>query len=477
MRYANNNRIFKRPQENTNPYDFIPLKKVIRSQYTKGTLSGYIEASITPKSRLIIPGNNINGKYELFKIGSQYAIPGSEVKGIVRNVFETITNSCLSSVNNDLHLDNIYANECLVEFEKGKLKGVYNSIQIDCTSDNKLIDLRRNKHYEDYIEYKTNLTYNHKKQMYYSQDNNHKIVFSKSDGIQYCNFVGKFIKINCQQPEELQKFFEKSINLDEQNLNLYNLLKEKNHFWIPAYYTKRDKKIYLSISREELKYSLNDLIGDSLKCTADNALCPACSLFGYISNESSLSSRVRFTDFLAPINSKVKKDYTELVTLNPHPENGKNYIINQFDDNPGLAGRKYYLNFKSYNGKVAKNNDNVVGYFEYISDESNVIFNGKIYFENLTKEELDKLIFSIELGNDSNHFQKIGHGKPYEYGSCLVQCTNLYLNNDDFTDLLANPVKNCVINHPNYFAENKDLDKITRLFNGKVGYSNKFLLK
>ena len=58
-----------------------------------------------------------------------------------------------------------------------------------------------------------------------------------------------------------------------------------------------------------------------------------------------------------------------------------------------------------------------------------------------------------------------------------MQCTNLYLNNDDFTDLLANPVKNCVINHPNYFAENKDLDKVTRLFNGKVGYSNKFLLK
>lgn len=107
-----------------NPYNFIPLgERCIRLPYEKGNLTGSIHCIITPKSDFFIPDSNIEnctwdgiknvdhkvkeffsyGEFKEFHNMSQSAgpenpvIPGSELRGMIRNMHEIMTNSCLSA--------------------------------------------------------------------------------------------------------------------------------------------------------------------------------------------------------------------------------------------------------------------------------------------------------------------------------------------------------------------------------------------
>lgn len=97
-----------------NPYNFIPYGgNVERKQRNEGTasepiLTGEIKCSLTVKTPLAIPDaeERFMSKekedhyiYPFMTAGGVPIIPGSEIRGMVRNVFETITNSCFSIIN------------------------------------------------------------------------------------------------------------------------------------------------------------------------------------------------------------------------------------------------------------------------------------------------------------------------------------------------------------------------------------------
>lgn len=56
----------------------------------------------------------------------------------------------------------------------------------------------------------------------------------------------------------------------------------------------------------------------------------------------------------------------------------------------------------------------------------------KVYFEDITEEELAALLYSLTLGNDCNH--RIGRGKPYGMGAVKLNVEKLNLRNYSFDD-------------------------------------------
>lgn len=86
----------------TNPYNFVSLgEKVERKPYEKGELSGSLRCTINVHTPLFITGDKVSGedehcKYQFFRTPDEVpTIPATSIKGAVRSVFETITNSCM----------------------------------------------------------------------------------------------------------------------------------------------------------------------------------------------------------------------------------------------------------------------------------------------------------------------------------------------------------------------------------------------
>ena len=42
--------------------------------------------------------------YDFFKYGGEPVLPGSEIRGMLRSVYETLTGSCLSGIDDDMEL-------------------------------------------------------------------------------------------------------------------------------------------------------------------------------------------------------------------------------------------------------------------------------------------------------------------------------------------------------------------------------------
>lgn len=86
-----------------NPYNFIPLnakgvERKTQDQLPKGLLTGHISCRLIVKAPLALPDHSTKQgqKFDFYSIAGRYAIPGSELRGCIRSVFETVTNSCLS---------------------------------------------------------------------------------------------------------------------------------------------------------------------------------------------------------------------------------------------------------------------------------------------------------------------------------------------------------------------------------------------
>lgn len=103
-----------------NPYNFVPFgKEPKRENYddfyknSSDLLTGYLDISIKNTTPLIIPDayhvqENHKGhkKYNFFKLKDSngvdhYAIPGSEIRGVIRSIYEAITNSCVNNTPTD----------------------------------------------------------------------------------------------------------------------------------------------------------------------------------------------------------------------------------------------------------------------------------------------------------------------------------------------------------------------------------------
>lgn len=580
-----------------NPYNFFPLgkeKAVAADGATAKKISGVIEYEILTKTPLFIPdtervfiekvkkkddkgavvkkdGRDVEEDHQhvVFISRNELSgfsgtlnelredtgltspehpfIPGSEMRGMVRSVYEMMTDSCLSVLNEDVDVskrthevfkaglltktsDGGYevheADDCIFRAkEAGSIEDVPEPQSLSYPNKYYKKTVRNGKIKYEYIDFDTKsyaidgkgfedgqVIYMKRqpRKMGKTKAKNLSLTDSKPDLEKAYILKGhdgpdgvKAKKHNChiftlKAGGESKKAditaLERTLSIYKSNGNEYaeyskNLnefkskpFNEKDPCYFPVYYSvvemqqEESDLVYLSpasITREVYYHKIKDAVGPFVKnesdkkddkkarsfapCSGEEALCPACSLFGTINTSRAHAGRVRFADAqicgspkyigaqtMIPLSSpklgnmefylKRPEDYAVYWTYDYYLDNSKtpeDRILWYNDDFPlSINGRKFYWNNDSGNLLTTDNK----------SDQNRTIyplntgsrFKGKVYFDKITESELRRLIYILNCGEntdtklkDYNHMLKIGAAKPAGLGSIAVKVTSV----------------------------------------------------
>lgn len=446
-----------------NPYNFLPTAaSVTRSTPESGTLSGKIRCRIVAVTPLAVPDAEKRKEdkdvkdhyiYPFFSVyDGKHIIPGSSLRGVVRSMFEAVTNSCYS-VNNNNILSARHSHPRLpgILVKKDGKWILYSASYAKCKENDEPKE-------------------NQVKRIWYDKDRRKNTYSMFTIGnIVCCSELEKAvdnyrecIEIYRKNAEDdsKSKLFEKTTHtLDENGMTpvFYELVE----------YGKGKKIVYLSpsqISRSVFHNKLNDLLGDNASCRLKNGneLCEACSLFGIIRNEeASYASKVRFGDaeeikfisggyhtlkeLSSPKTTSVEfyterpseavawnYDYMTTNYLDKKDPNGRNVKVPQRRlTQINVRGRKFYLHTeqRSYETKEKTKRNNTSELAEKGSE-----FRFDVYFDSVTEDQLRKLVWVLSLGEnktDSKRLYKIGHGKPLGLGSVKIVVENVTVRNYD----------------------------------------------
>ena len=450
-----------------NPYSFMPVRgTVIRTDPEQGTLSGKIICTIKAVTPLAIPdherkqiSNDLSEHYIypfFSKADGTHLISGSSVRGVVRSMFETITNSCFS-VNNNNILSARHSHQRL----PGILKKVDGKWQ--------LFSARKNKYNPDIP-----LNGDQVLRVWYDigRQHNVKSVFTIGTPVQ-CSELEKAVNDYRECLEIYRKNAEKEGGFKFELYNRStNTLNEKG--MTPLFYElvgKGDQQIvYLSpaqISRSVFHNKLNDLLDDHISCMYGDGekLCETCTLFGIISkNGKARASRVRFSDakevnFISAGYHTLKElaspKTTSVEFYTERPDNAVawnyDYKTVRYEKKPimfkgksrsmdvpvreladaSVKGRKFYLHTeqnKYETSEVTKRNSTME-----LADMGST-FNFDVYFDNITEKQLSRFVWTLTLGEnteDSFRLYKLGHGKPLGLGSAKIIVDKVLIRNYD----------------------------------------------
>lgn len=461
-----------------NPYNFISFPAKKASAYTDTDKhTGVIEYSITTKTPLFIPNSSSetaftesdkiadHKSYDFFSYteldsGKKYegeyhvpVIPGSEMRGVVRNVYETLTDSCMGLLNSDEYpvkrTATIFKPGLLCRKGDGNIvlqSAVSTPIGVKSYDGNLPPNFEANRN-GDKIEKKGYLLKwgmggknkrDKKRYHVFTIDKRNKIEirFSRDEVERKLLPV---LNSYLDQPA-LKKSNETAYIGYKKDLD--NFLCGKGEMYFPVNYSTLDKGIvYLSpatITKEASNNSLGMLAEAFAPCTEH--FCPACELFGHIGNNGDSSgSKIRFTDLYVTDERKPKDYYlrdkitlqilggpklgnTEFYLKRPDGATFWTYDYNvrngKVNIEPGkLRGRKFY--WHSRDGKIIETKAEKLNKTVRPVKEK-VVFEGKLYFERISKKQLNQLIWILNCGNE-NLGLKMGSGKPLGLGS--VSCS------------------------------------------------------
>lgn len=250
----------------------------------------------------------------------------------------------------------------------------------------------------------------------------------------------------------------------------YSIVKEEN--------TDGSAEIcYLSpacITREVYRNTLKKILGPYRACNNLKGTCPACNLFGASNGKLQLASKIRFSDAWVPERKKREcSDYYEDPLMLPElsapklsaaefylrrPEDGDGCVMSWTYDyyalmkegnrvsvkmyTPKIAGRKFYW----HNPQTAKwvRSLNRQGKIRATARnktvrplKEGVVFQGELYFEKITKEQLDGLIRILNISapkeeGKGKYALKLGGAKPLGFGSVAMNITGVKLRTVSF---------------------------------------------
>lgn len=220
-------------------------------------------------------------------------------------------------------------------------------------------------------------------------------------------------------------------------------LEGKREKYFPVNYSDKVKGL-LSItpatfSKEVSSKSVADYAGVFAPCK--DSLCPACDLFGKI-GDNAKGSRIRFSDMYVEKHDSNKSYYVkDFVTIDnlsspkisnvdfylERPKNATFWTYDYYVSNNKvyaytgiLRGRKYYWHHHPesvrFNSNVEKTKLNKT----IRPVKEGVIFKGELYFDGISKKQLNQLIYILNTGKDGLGL-KLGMGKPLGLGS--VTCS------------------------------------------------------
>ncbi len=242
-----------------------------------------------------------------------------------------------------------------------------------------------------------------------------------------------------------------------------NFSDDKGENLFPVYYSSaadvKSKGQFImlspaSITREIYHNKLSTIIGKHSTCGSKNELCPACALFGTIGRKFQVTSRVRVSDMR--LIGEPADVYERLVTLKPlgtpkinnmefyvqRPNGAWFWTYDYFVDADGkvipyiptINGRKFYWHQPDMQIKDVEDPED-----DHKKLNSTVrplkkgnVFEGEIYFDRLTKKELDMLIYTLSAGDNAElkqkkHGYKLGRAKPLGFGSVAISVDRVML--------------------------------------------------
>lgn len=410
-------------------------------------------------------------------------IPGSSIRGVIRSTYEILTRSCFSVVDYKQNINKRMPDSGLpgiIKRENNKYvlystsKATAKIDKFDWSEKYECEELwirtkksNKNPHIEIVEEIKE--TYDKVDEELSDKidekvENNFKKGYLLKGGMtdgkkNYSIFIAEFDKkvkeLNDKELEKLDNllklYMDNEKNDDKETYKQYkeafDKLKKGDIKEIPIYYKKLKDMVYLSpacITQELYDTSIEKILnamGKYIYCNDAENICEACDLFGMVGGKQALSSKVRITD--ANLKSKEDDVFEKFLTLSElsspkisatefylnrpddsdiwtydYSRNWKKHIVKPY--NPEIRGRKVYLHYKNFKYETAKvSNLNVT----VRPVKKNKQFEFKVFFERISEEELEKLLWVLTLGeNKSNSvFQhKIGMAKPLGFGSVKI---------------------------------------------------------
>lgn len=449
-RFVENNNV----QKFINPYNFIPLsrdgKKYYDGDRNEEYFTGKMIVEIETKSPLFIPetirkdeeDKDKHESLDFFQYGGNPVIPGSELRGMLRNVYETLTSSCMSAIDDDVEIVK-RTNESylpgLIKNENGQL------------SLHEATREREGKNTKGNEGQKIKDGYLLKGEKGFNKKSFARMVLVEG---------GEKFELDSTHISMLKKIL-RSYQNEKTNKHLTNghygykeygkalgefLEGKSKEKYFPVYYSKVNDFIYLSpacITKETYKNKISMILkeqGNYNACVGVK-LCPACSLFGMVGDKSAKASLVRFSD--AKLEPGQKNVFLEKITLEElaqpkvsaaefyleKPEDAKFWTYDYYVDSDGniqqympkIRGRKYY--WHNLGRKLPKEVNETKRNKTVHALREKVRFTSEIYFDNITEMQLQQVIAICNVSGEYNDKAgyKIGAAKPLGFGSISMK--------------------------------------------------------
>lgn len=510
-----------------NPYNFVSLGSrcerfdIRQYNHRNDLLTGVIECTLETKTPIFIPNptnQNAFGHPKGLKTLDFYSyknlngtdhdpdfpvIPASEIRGVIRAAYEAVTDSCMSTIDVNRKLykrTTVPGKPGILKKENGKWN-LYPAERVmlktkECKDDPFPIrDIKKYKEGERVYILKSKQRYKNKnfypfmvedikKEKEYDADLHqeyqigfvHKgepFIRKHHESVFLLDNTKEAIKLSDNDVERLLIVHQLYNDTEEDKGKKYSEFELNEHGTL-VYFVKRNNIYYLSpacISKELFSNSLEKILetqGGYQPCTSRKAVCPTCALFGMVSNQDRLASRLRFTDahVCAP-ESQPSEYYLSLKVLdelsNPKLSTTEFYLENPGTDiwnydyagnwnkgklevmkdyQPKIRGRKFYWHWKSepkWQDYIGKNDENLHKRNCVIRPlKKGVRFTFRVYFEQISEEDLKRLIWTLNIGrNENSHCHKIGMGKPLGLGSVKIKVNQVKIRK---IDLLADTI-------------------------------------
>lgn len=517
-----------------NPYTFVELRNGKSSCSVSPDdkkLTGMINCSLITKTQISVPdisdGTDEHGidRFPFFRVDGKAVIPGSGIRGVIRNVYEALTNSCMHINDKDDDFFSSRQNKqksALLAYEEDEYV-LYDAKRIRITLGLNPADRDRAKRDKGFLKKKiedqekklsgfkvgSRIYYDNSRVMRDNKTNDggsirtDLVSSSGGDDSVYGYYMkadrmvtGREAKANLThnnpgifvKQNRLCTLDKKAIELLRLNIGSYSpttnkwISKQysdcfrslKNGGLLPVWYYKQEDRYYLAPSQMSRSYFFNkprDMLrkmGYSA-CTKKSEQCEACALFGMVSQDKkgdAIASRLRFGDAVCSSKDCFDKYYILPVLGNPRLSSFEYYLrdkdnsyeishksfyfpIDPDQESTVISGRKFYWHHKGKQitsddeksikiAEDAKENkkDNFSSKsscFELVKSGQTFGFN--IYFDGITKGQLQKLLYALNFGEnnaDSELCHKIGHGKPIGLGSVKIIANKVVIR--EFTD-------------------------------------------
>lgn len=484
-----------------NPYSFVPLgtapvRTSLDACYTGPLLTGRLDYTLTTDTPLLIPDTaktvqdeqvEDHKRYPFFRLpDGTPAIPGSEMRGAMRGVYEAVTNSCLSVLldsteepfSQRLPSTNGFKDHGLlgIDPETGKwvlyAADVVDYLKLSEGRDGSLMC-------NGWLNW-----YGHE---YHSGQHTRLRPDGPSGWLQFNrpitlykkNYHVRLLAPKAGRPvifrwqddtpyRALSNILKKSADNDPRSAahgDLLAALKRvhdndpKQGGLVPVWYLLADDngtlRCYLSgasIGRVMQGRSWAEIMGNYAPCADTDALCPGCALFGTVKGKGT-SGRVRFTDAEAeqyeslgnktlPILSGPKPSAYEFYLEKPKSTYETSIGFWNYDfcsleetkyspDGTKRTIKKFRVYTPQPRGRKfywhsAPRTENERFKQNATLEAMKGTFKGSVYFDRITRAQLEELAFVLTLGENtpaSLRLHKIGHGKPVGYGSCKITLT------------------------------------------------------